>query len=127
MSIKIGLDAGHGLRTPGKQTPDGIKENYLNDIVCDKITAFLKDYDVEIIRTDNNEGYTDEGDVARRTTYLNANVDVAVSIHHNAFTGVWNNATGVEVWVDRNATAEDMKLANCIYSKLLLYIISILY
>ena len=26
MSIKIALDAGHGLKTSGKQTPDGIKE-----------------------------------------------------------------------------------------------------
>lgn len=115
---KIGLDAGHGLKTAGKQTPDGIKENSLNDKVCDKITAFLKDYEVEVIRTDNNEGNVDEADEKRRTTYLNADVDVFVSIHHNAFTGTWNTATGVEVWVDRNATSEDMKLANCIYPKL---------
>ena len=118
MSVKIGLDAGHGLYTSGKQTPDKIKEWTLNDKVCDKIATFLKDYDCEIIRTDNNEGNVDEGDVARCNAYLNAGVKAAVSIHHNAFTGNWNNATGVEVWTDRNPTADDTRLANCIYNRL---------
>ena len=118
MTKKIGLDAGHGLYTAGKQTPTGVKEWTLNDKIADKITAFLKDYEVEVIRTDNNEGNVDEADEKRRDTYLDADVDVFVSIHHNAFTGTWNTATGVEVWVDRNATSEDMKLANCIYPKL---------
>ena len=54
--IKIGLDAGHGLRTAGKQTPDGIKEWTLNDKVRDKVVYYLKDYDVEFIFTDNDEG-----------------------------------------------------------------------
>ena len=39
--FKIALDAGHGLKTAGKQTPDGIKEWTLNDSVCDYITAIL--------------------------------------------------------------------------------------
>lgn len=39
--IKIGLDAGHGLKTAGKQTPDGIKEWTLNDKVRDKVVQLL--------------------------------------------------------------------------------------
>lgn len=119
--VKIGLDAGHGLKTKGKQTPDGIKEWLLNDKVCDKITSILSDYDCEIIRTDNNEGYTDESLASRMMKYKAKKVDVFVSIHHNAYGDGWNNATGVEIYVDKNATSQDMKLAKCIYNRLVKY------
>ena len=93
--VKIGLDAGHGLHTSGKQTPDGIKEWTLNDKVCDKITAILSDYDCEIIRTDHNEGQIDEPLSQRVNEYLKAGVSVFVSIHHNAYTSNWSGVTGV--------------------------------
>lgn len=115
---KIALDCGHGLKTTGKQTPDGIKEWTLNDKVRDKVVENLKDYDVEFIFPDNNEGDTDEGLTVRRTMYVNAKVDVAVSIHHNANTGTWNTATGVEVYVDRSATEKDRELASLIYNNM---------
>lgn len=118
---KIALDAGHGLKTPGKQTPDGIKEWSLNDKVRDKVIAILRDYDVTIINTDNDEGNTDESLSSRRSKYLNADVDAFVSIHHNALSGSWNSATGVEVFVDKNATNADMNLANLIYERLVSY------
>ena len=102
MSIKIGLDAGHGLYTAGKQTPDGIKEWTLNDKVRDKVVEFLKPYDVEIIHTDNDEGVVDESLASRVSKYKEKGVVALVSIHHNAFTGNWNNATGVEIWIDKN-------------------------
>lgn len=121
MAIKIGLDAGHGLKTSGKQTPDGIKEWSLNDKVADKVTAILKDYDCEIIRTDNNEGNTDETLASRLSRYKAAGVKVFVSIHHNAYTSKWNDATGVEVFTDNNPTAQDNKLAKCIYDRLVKY------
>ena len=95
--IKIALDAGHGLNTAGKQTPDGIKEWTLNDKVRDKVAALLSEYDVEIIHTDNDEGAADEGLSSRVNKYVSAGVAAFVSIHHNAFTGDWNGATGVEV------------------------------
>lgn len=119
--MKIGLDAGHGLRTAGKQTPDGIKEWELNDKVRDRVVAILKDYDVEIINVDNDEGNVDEGLTSRRVMYVNHKVDAFVSIHHNAYTGTWNSATGVEVYVDRNNTSKDMELANLIYKNLPTY------
>mgnify|MGYP003293408361 CR=1 FL=1 len=50
----IVLDAGHGLYTAGKQTPDGIKEWTLNDKVRDKVVELLQDYEVGFIFTDNN-------------------------------------------------------------------------
>lgn len=116
--IKIGLDAGHGLKTPGKQTPDGIKEWLINDIVRDKVVYYLRDYDVVFVFLDNNEGSVDESLASRVKKYIDAGVVVVVSIHHNALKGVWNEATGVEVFVDRNYTEEDMKLAEAIYKNL---------
>lgn len=118
MTKKIALDAGHGLNTPGKQTPDGIKEWTLNDKVRDKIVNLLKDYDVEFIFPDKNEGKTDESLASRRSMYIKQDVDAVVSIHHNAFKGTWGTATGVEVFTDRNATAADIELARLIYARL---------
>lgn len=119
--VKIAFDAGHGLNTAGKQTPTGIKEWALNDKVRDKAVKILNDYDVEIIHTDNDEGNTDEALTARRNAYVNAKAASLVSIHHNAYTGSWSGATGVEVYVDKNATADDLRLANLIYNRLVQY------
>ena len=112
---KIAIDCGHGINTAGKRTPDGIREWTLNDAVRDKLVVMLKDYDVDIIFTDNNEGNVDESLTSRRTMYVNAKVDAFVSIHHNANTGSWNSATGVEVFTDKNPTTADKALANAIY------------
>lgn len=119
--VKIGLDAGHSKTTKGKQTPNGIKEWILNDKVADKVIAILKDYDCEIIRTDNNEGYKDESLSSRLAKYKSEKVDAFVSIHHNAFGDNWDNATGVEIYVDKNPTSKDTKLAKCIYDRLVKY------
>ena len=117
----IALDAGHGLNTPGKQTPDVIKEWTLNDKVRDKVVEKLNGYDVSFLFPDNNEGVKDEGLTTRKAMYINGHANAAVSLHHNAFTGTWNEATGVEVWVDKNATDKDLELANLIYNKLVAY------
>jgi N-acetylmuramoyl-L-alanine amidase len=121
MAIKIALDAGHGLKTAGKQTPNGIKEWTLNDKVRDKVISYLSAYDVEILNVDGNEGNTDESLSARLNAYLKAGAKAFVSIHHNAYTGSWNGATGVEVYTDKNPTTADLKLADCIYGRLVKY------
>lgn len=119
--VKIAIDCGHGLKTPGKQTPDGIKEWTLNDKVRDKVVSMLKDYDCEIIFTDNNEGNVDESLSSRLNKYKSAGASAFVSIHHNAYTGKWGNATGVEVYTDRKPTVKDKELANAIYNRLVKY------
>ena len=121
MAVKIALDAGHGLKTPGKQTPNGIHEWELNDKVRDRVVKLLADYDVEIIHTDGNEGKTDEALVDRLAKYKKAGVAAFVSIHHNAYTGDWGNATGVEVFTDNGPTKKDKELANEIYERLVKY------
>ncbi len=119
--IKIGLDAGHGHKTAGKQTPDGIKEWTLNNKVSNKIAEILSDYQCEVIYTDNNDGNVDEPLSERLSKYLSAKVDAFVSIHHNAYKSDWSTTTGVEIYVDRNATEDDRKLAECIYYRLVEY------
>ena len=118
---KIGLDAGHGLYTAGKQTPNGIKEWTLNDAVRDRVVAILADYDCEFVFTDNNEGAVDESLETRWWAYINENVDAFVSIHHNASASTWQNATGVEVYMDTKATSQDSLLAYMIYNRLVPY------
>lgn len=115
---KIGLDAGHGMNTPGKRTPDGIHEWELNDKVRDKVVQYLKGYNVQFVFTDNDEGSIDESLASRVDKYMKANVDVFVSIHHNAYNGKWNDATGVEVYTDKNPTQKDIELAEAIYKNL---------
>lgn len=117
----IALDAGHGMKTAGKRTPNGDHEWELNDKVRDYVVEYLKDYNCEFIFPDGNEGNTDESLSSRKSKYVKAKVDAAVSIHHNANTGRWNNATGVETYTDKNYTSADDKLAKCIQKRLTKY------
>ena len=122
MAKIIVLDAGHGLYTSGKQCPDGIKEWTLNDKVRDYVVDMLEDYEVDFIFTDNNEGKTDESLSSRVAAYIGkSGVAAVVSIHHNAYKGTWGNHSGTEVWTDRNPTTQDLRLADCIYGRLLKY------
>lgn len=117
----VALDAGHGLNTAGKRTPDGIREWTLNDKVRDHVVRFLMDYNVEFIFPDGNEGKKDESLSSRLQMYLNAAVDAVVSMHHNAFKGIWGAANGVETYVDKKPTTADLRLAECIHKRLVEY------
>lgn len=115
------LDAGHGLKTPGKRTPDGIHEWEIVDKIRDCTVADLNGYNIDFLYPDKNEGRVDESLTSRRAMYLNADADVMVSYHANAHLGRWGKANGVEVWVDKNCTAADMELAKLIYNNLVKY------
>ena len=120
MSKVLVLDAGHGLNTPGKETYNGskgvIKEWTLNNNVCNKIQSILKDYNVTIYRADDTSGKTDILLSERVKRCNNYNADVFVSIHHNAYSNA--TATGTEVYMHTNGTAEDKKLADLVAPKL---------
>lgn len=122
MTKIIALDAGHGLKTAGKQTLNGkrgvIKEWTLNDKVRDFIVECLKDYDVKFIFPDNNEGNVDESLASRVNAYVKCGADVMVSIHHNAYQSKWGTHTGVEIWTDKGPTTKDTALAKAIYKYL---------
>ncbi|REB04813.1 N-acetylmuramoyl-L-alanine amidase [Sporosarcina sp. BI001-red] len=119
--VKIVLDAGHGLRTPGKQTPNGEKEWMFNNAVLLAAQTKLKMYEtVELLRVDDPTGKTDIP-LKTRTDQANAwNADVYLSFHHNANTGVWGDWGGVETYTfegNRSSSKAD-KLAQLIQPRL---------
>lgn len=95
--MKIALDAGHGLNTAGKQTPDGVREWKLNDRVAYFLAEYLKGY-ATTFRVDDTTGKTDVALNARRNNAVNKGANLLISIHHNAYNGKWNDVTGVEVY-----------------------------
>lgn len=115
---KLVLDAGHYLETPGKRTPDGVREWTLNNKVCKYIGEYLKDYNVKIYRVDDTTGKK-ATDLAERVKATNKiNPDIFVSIHHNAYNGKWNNVTGTEVYSHTYGSAEDKKIAKLLAPKI---------
>lgn len=89
MSFKIAIDAGHGLYTAGKRCLASLdssetREWTLNSRIAEKLQNLLSNYDVEIIRVDDTTGATDVT-LADRCAKANlSNVDLYLSIHHNA-------------------------------------------
>ncbi|MEN2468008.1 N-acetylmuramoyl-L-alanine amidase [Ornithinibacillus sp. JPR2-1] len=97
--VKIALDAGHGMNTPGKRTPDGEREWSFNSKVVAAATKYLNEYDnVTVIRLDDPTGKTDVSLTARTNKANSQKADILISYHHNANTGQWGNWTGTETY-----------------------------
>lgn len=109
--MKIALDAGHGMSTPGKRTPDGEREWSFNNKVLIACKKELESYQgVQILRLDDPTGKTD---VPLKTRTKKANdwkADLLISIHHNANTSKWGSWGGVETFVHslNNKTAHKL-------------------
>jgi N-acetylmuramoyl-L-alanine amidase len=97
--VKIMLDAGHGYNTPGKRSPDGMREYEFNRAVANYAKQLLADYKNVTVYF----SHSDQRDVSlkARTDKANSlNVDIFVSIHANAFGGGgWSNVGGIETFV----------------------------
>src|SRR5690625_3255077 len=99
MTKVIAIDAGHGINTPGKRTPDDEREWSFNSIVAQSIIDNLKKYrGVKTVRLDDPTGKRDVPLQERTNKANNANADILVSCHHNANTGKWGNWTGTETY-----------------------------
>lgn len=111
---RLVLDPGHGFHTPGKRTPDDIREWSLNSGVATKLIKNLEKYKgLEITRTDDTTGETDIA-LADRMNKVNAMSpapDLFVSIHHNALGSTWGEWTGTEVYAHPLAPTIDKTLA----------------
>ena len=58
--VKIAIDAGHGMNTAGKRTPDGEREWSFNNKVALAAIAKLNTYqNVKILRLDDPSGKND--------------------------------------------------------------------
>jgi N-acetylmuramoyl-L-alanine amidase len=93
------LDAGHGYNTPGKRSPDGMREYEFNRAVANYAKQLLANYKNVTVYF----SHSDQRDVslkARTDQANNLNVDIFVSIHANAFGGGgWSSVGGIETFV----------------------------
>ena len=119
--MRILLDAGHGIDTPGKRSPDGAFREYLwnrevADLVCEDLG--LDGYDAGLVVTETN-------DISLKTRVNRVNAVcneigtenvILISIHSNAAgNGMnWMNATGWSCYTTKDETKSD-RLAECLY------------
>jgi N-acetylmuramoyl-L-alanine amidase len=112
---------GHGLETPGKRTPSGVKENVFNDAVKQLLFKSLKRhsiacYDVSPDRTDNS--LQDRTDSANSLIKNDADLKriIFVSIHYDAISDNWNDdVSGLSVY---RYPGVDARLSSCIHKYL---------
>lgn len=119
--MKILIDAGHGIDTPGKRSPDGSFLEYLwNRQVADLVLTELRlyDYDADMVVTETNDITlrTRAMRVNRVCDRMGASNVILVSIHANAAGNgkSWMNATGWECHTSPGKTRSDA-LAECFY------------
>ena len=119
--MKILIDPGHGIDTPGKRSPDGLFLEYLwNRQVADLILEGLVSagVDASLVVTETND-VTLRNRVNRINTICNrvgASNVLLVSIHANAAGNgsAWMNARGWSCYTSKGKTKSD-QVAECLY------------
>ena len=119
--MKILIDNGHGLNTPGKRSPDGkhLEYAYTRELAR-QIVKILKSrgYDSELLVPEDDDIPLSER-VRRTNTHCQAlgksNV-ILISLHLNAAGDgtKWMNATGWSCYTCKGQTESD-RLADCLY------------
>ena len=96
--MKICLDAGHGISTPGKRSPDGsLLEYEFNRDVTSRIKNILECHNIEVLLTCDDDH---DIDLKTRCMYANTNkCDYFVSIHANADKEYWTDVNGWEIHI----------------------------
>ena len=119
--MKILIDAGHGIDTPGKRSPDGAFREYLwNRQVAELVFEDLgiDGYNVSLVVTETNDI-----PLITRVNRVNAICNkygtddvILVSIHSNAAGNGkdWMNAKGWSCYTTKGDTKSDI-LASCLY------------
>jgi N-acetylmuramoyl-L-alanine amidase len=114
----IMLDAGHGPNTPGKRSPDGMREFEFNSRVADVMKAELEKYEGVTVVFAHESGR--DIPLAERTNKANAQkVDVYVSLHADALNGVMGNHGGTTTFVYKTNPTQARKLAEVIQRNLI--------
>ena len=119
--MKILIDPGHGIDTPGKRSPDGLFREYLwNRQVADLILEGLVSagIDASLVVTETND-VSLRNRVNRVNTICNrlgASNVLLVSIHANAAGNgsAWMNAKGWSCYTSKGKTRSD-QVAECLY------------
>lgn len=119
--MRILIDAGHGIDTPGKRSPDGLFREYLwNRVVADLILEGLLAAGLDaslVVRETNDVSLRNR--VNRINTICNqvgASNVILISIHSNAAGNgsAWMNAKGWSCYTSKGNTKSD-KVAECMY------------
>lgn len=119
--MRILLDAGHGIDTPGKRSPDGVFREYLwNRDIAERVHTLLDadGYDVDLVVTETN-------DIALKTRVRRVNEVCSlhgagnvllISIHANAAGDgtKWMTAQGWSCYTTKGVTESD-KVADALY------------
>lgn len=119
--MKILIDPGHGIDTPGKRSPDGLFREYLwNRQVADLILEGLLSagVDASLVVTETND-VSLRNRVNRVNTICNrvgASNVLLVSVHANAAGNgsAWMNARGWSCYTSKGKTKSD-QVAECLY------------
>lgn len=120
--MKILIDAGHGIDTPGKRSPDGAFREYLwnreiADLVCEDLG--IDGYNISLVVTETNDI-----PLITRVNRVNAICNkygtddvILVSIHSNAAGNGkdWMNAKGWSCYTTKGDTKSDI-LAELLYN-----------
>ena len=119
--MKVLIDPGHGIDTPGKRSPDGQFLEYLwnrqvADLLLERLVAM--GIDASLVVTETND-VTLRNRVNRVNTICNkvgASNVLLVSIHANAAGNgsAWMNAKGWSCYTSRGKTKSD-QVAECLY------------
>lgn len=119
--MKILLDAGHGIDTPGKRSPDGSFREYLwNRQIADIVLEDLgvEGYDVSLVVSETNDISlkTRANRVNAVCNQFGAENVILISIHSNAAGNgsSWMNAKGWSCYTTKGQTKSD-RLAECLY------------
>lgn len=117
--MKILIDNGHGVETPGKRSPDGSFREYrwsreVARMVCDALVA--DGYDAELLVPETKDISLSER--CRRANKYSKYDTILVSIHNNAAGNGsrWMSARGWSIYTTKGITKADY-LAECIYQR----------
>lgn len=121
--MKVLIDNGHGINTPGKRSPDGrIREWEYCRRVAEAVAKRLENDGIDtvrIVKEDTDVSLTER--VRRVNAYARREPCVLVSIHLNAAgsDGKWHDARGFLPFVSLNASAKSKHFAQILYDEAL--------
>ena len=118
--MKVLIDPGHGIDTPGKRSPDGKFREYLwnrqvADLLGARLVAMGIDASPVVTETNDIPLSTRVQRVNRICSKVGASNVILVSIHANAAgNGGWMNAKGWSCYTSKGNTESD-RIAECLY------------
>lgn len=119
---KVAIDNGHGKNTAGKRTPPFpdtkkvINEWEFNYATAKILKGILENQGHEVLMVSNT---TEDTPLKTRTSKANEwGADVFISIHYNAYTGIWGNHGGIETYY-YPSSADGKKLAESVQDELI--------